>query len=271
MISEAEFAERLKKFDATYGGDIGRIDAEIDGFNKAFPENEIGSLTKERYALGTKVRNESNFSWWIEYGTKEVAAMGGFAKKHRLYFSKKGSRYEYPKSAYKSEDECLEDIKGNLKKLYRLVKSDALQDFDDIELPHNQSIKLAYLLNRKGFLPILDSKHLDKTCEALGIDRSSLNSLQKNRKILERFNANPVSRDWHTAKKAHFCYSEYGFDLKSQQSEEGGEDATSADEVAGDILTKKGQVILYGPPGTGKTHSTRMLAVDLITDGQNSV
>jgi len=273
MITQEELNKRLRAFDPEYGDDkISRIDEEVGGFNRHFPEEKIRALTIDKYALGTDTDNENNFCWWVEYGTVHIAKMGGFAKKHRLYFSKKANKYLYTKKNYSSAEECFQDIKENLKKLYALVKADALKEYDNIDLPHNQSLKVCYLLNKDKFMPVLDKKHLDAICRELGIDTSGMNSLEKNRAILSAMNENPVAGSWHNAKKAHFFYSSHGFKLRKRKdkkekietkSSETEEPVFDGDEVL-TLVQKKKQIIFYGPPGTGKTFNAKTLASLLV-------
>jgi hypothetical protein len=203
---------------------------------------------------------ESNFSWWVEYGTASVAAMGGYASKHRLRFHSRAGQYKYPAS-YKSADECFEDIKANVLRLYDLIREDRLGDFREIDLPHNQKVKLSYLLDSRRLLPVLDATHLSKICTDLGIDPAGLNSLMQNRRILDWFRSNAVAKEWHTWKIGSFCYSPQGFRLKDDAR--GAAALPAAGDVVTVLLTKK-QIVLYGPPGTGKTHTTRSIALSTI-------
>lgn len=262
MINENELNNNLKSYDPSFDSNRSKlVQDEINSFNQHFPKKVIETLTKEKYVLGFHASDDT-FSWWVEYGTSNIATIGGFASKHRLYFSRKNNDYKYPPK-YRSADECFEDIKSNLIRLYELIEKDNLDDFNKIDLPHNQSIKISYLLNSQNFLPILDKVHLDKLCDELGITIDNLNSLQKNRRILDKFKSNEISRNWHTTKMMDFCYSKYGFDLKIKTAENNEDILFIKTDVSG-ILQSKKQIILYGPPGTGKTYNTKRIALNVL-------
>lgn len=261
MNSVEDQNKRLSEFGASYDKDKTRVIIEqIAGFNDAFPKDIIQNLTIQEYVLGEEsVDKKKCFSWWIEFGTDKVAAMGGFASKHKLYISRKTHEYAYP-NKYDSKEECFEDIKENLVELYNLIENDNIDKFDDINLPHNQAIKISYLLNSEQFIPVLTREHLNEICQINSIDDNGLNSLQKNRKILEHFRENEISKEWHTWEIAHFFYSDYGYDLKKNKKKENG----SCGDGFLNLLLKKRQVILYGPPGTGKTFSTKKISLQIL-------
>ena len=265
MNSIEDLNKRLSEFDANYDNEKTRVVIEqINGFKNAFPKEIVQNLTIQEYVLGEKsVEEKKCFSWWIEFGTDKVAQMGGFASKHKMYISSKTQEYEYP-NKYGSKEECFEDIKRNLVELYNIIENDDIDKFVGVDLPHNQAIKISYLLNSDQFTSVLSVEHLNKICKNIGIDENGLNSLQKNRKILEYFRENEISKEWHTWKIADFIYSDYGYDLKKKEKKV----IISVSRAYGDdllnLLLKKRQVILYGPPGTGKTYITKRLAVDFI-------
>ena len=264
MISIEDLNKRLSEFDASYDNEKTRVRKEqIIGFKNAFPKEIIQNLTIQEYALGEEsVENKKCFSWWVEFGTDNVAAMGGFANKHKLYCNK---NHEYKYSGkYGSKEECFEDIKGNLVELYNIIENDDIDKFVGVDLPHNQAIKISYLLNSEQFIPVLTKGHLNKICRDIGINENGLNSLQKNREILEYFRENEISKEWHTCKISSFCYSKYGFDLKEKEEKENVSVGNAYGDDLLNLLLKKSQIILYGPPGTGKTYITKRMAVDFI-------
>ena len=265
MNSVEDINIRLSEFDANYDNEKTRVRIEqIIGFKNAFPKDIVQNLTIQEYVLGEKaVENKKCLSWWVEFGTGKVAQMGGFASKHKLYISKKTQEYEYPKK-YDSKEECFEDIKVNLVELYNIIESDDIDKFVDVDLPHNQAIKISYLLNSEQFIPVLTKGHLNKICRDIGINENELNSLQKNREILEYFRENEISKEWHTCKISSFCYSKYGFDLKEKEEKENVSVGNAYGDDLLNLLLKKSQIILYGPPGTGKTYITKRMAVDFI-------
>jgi len=203
MIEEKELPRKLiiwsKEIEEDYFDESIR---QIKDFNKIFTKNKIKNLTIDDYALG---RNDENLSYWVEYSTKLVASLGGYGSKHRLFFKKKENIYKYPKK-YKNERECFKDIKNNLIKLYRLVEEDKPEDFEKIDLPNNQAIKIVYLLNSDSFLPILTKSHIRKICVELGIKHEDLNPLQQNGEILNYLRRIPALKDYHTIKLGHFFY-----------------------------------------------------------------
>ena len=261
MVSEKDFSQRLAAFEADFDAAVlTKAMEEIRLFNEKFPRHAIEALTKERYALGRGRDKQSNFSWWVEFGTATVASMGGYASKHRLRFNSEEGQYKYPKS-YRNADECCDDIRANLLKLYDLVREDRLSDFEEVDLPPGQKLKVSYLIDSDRFMPMTSQTHLVKICKELGIDSTGLNSLQQNRRILEWFRNDTSAADWHTWKIMKFCYSPQGFDLK------GTGDGVKVPAVTDDLimlLARKKQIVLYGPPGTGKTYTTRRIAVSVI-------
>ena len=261
MVNEKNLDERLRAFDTSFDdSSLEEAVKEIELFNERFPRSSIQALTKETYSLGLGGDKQSNFSWWMEYGTLKVAATGGYASKHRLRFHSGTGQYKYP-SSYKNADECLEVIKANLQELYDLVRDNRLGDFGKIDLPHSQKVKLSYLLNSDRFLPIVSATHLSKICNDLGIDSAGLNSLQQNRRILEWFRNKTKATEWHTWKIMTFCYSPQGFDLKG--TGDGVKEPAEPDDLTM-LLARKKQIVLYGAPGTGKTYNTRRIAVSMI-------
>jgi shikimate kinase len=119
-------------------------------------------------------------------------------------------------------------------------------------------------LNSEQFIPVLTKGHLNKICRDIGINENGLNSLQKNREILEYFRENEISKEWHTCKISSFCYSKYGFDLKEKDEKKNVSVGNAYGDDLLNLLLKKSQIILYGPPGTGKTYITKRMTVDFI-------
>lgn len=258
---------KLTEFDKHYDeGEVRKTKEQIERFNKIFPREKIKKLTMQEYILGSDSENEENFCWWVEYGTEKVAAIGGYASKHRLYLSSKDKSYRYP-DRYSDEKECFEDIKSNLLKLYDMCAEDEISEFDTVDLPHNQAVKIAYLIKPDQFIPVLNPDHLSKICTFLKLDQNDLNSLEKNRKILGYCRNNDISRKWHTSKIGNFFYSRYGISLKKAEA---GQPSMVNQEPNLPLLNKKKQVIFYGPPGTGKTFMTYKYATALIRGRTNT-
>jgi hypothetical protein len=259
MVDKLYINQKLLEFDNSFDdAELEIVKGQIDAFNKKYPREAVESLTKETYALGLGGDNNDVFSWWVEYGTNKVASMGGYASKHRLRFNAETNKYDYPKR-YNDEDECLKDIKENLLKLYDLVENDNFEEFSSIDLPHNQSVKIAYLIGCDKLLSILNDPQLDAISAILGIDTFVLNPLQKSKAVLETLRQNPTIGEWHTWK-----ISSFGLSLLQNIANIGGKISDTKNKEHIKLINMKKQIILYGPPGTGKTFCTRGLAVELI-------
>lgn len=213
--------------------------SQIEAFQSTWPKQRIEELTKEQYALGAQ---SESFSWWVEFGTKKVANMGGYASKHRLYMDKSG-KYVFPQ-AYKDADECFADIKKNLLALYELIETWQISDFDRIDLPHNMKMKIAFLLRPDNLIALLESERLKNVAEWLSIKQG--NTLELNAAIRSRIQEVPAAETWDGIQATRFAWKML---------------------VSPGIATTQHpskQVILYGPPGTGKTFCTKKMALSII-------
>ena len=269
MITDEELSRRLNEFDKnnSFVENLQKAREQIGEFNNKF--GDIKNLKLDDYVLG---KGENTFSHWIEFKTREVANIGGgTALKHGIYYSSKEKKYKFlgQERENLSATQYFNRLKKELIKLYEFAQKDnpSESDFEgltQIELPKAMLIKVAYLLNPNNFLPIMSGAHLNKLCAFFNID-TEVHRLQRNRKILEKFRKNAISKDWHTLKIMYFCYSpESGFNLKDSDEENSVDIPTVANNDAISLLFSKQQIILYGPPGTGKTYKTKELALSLL-------
>src|SRR3989440_2029473 len=237
-------------------------------FVHRFPKERLKGLTLEEYALGTGTKD--SFSRWLEFGTKRLGHMGGFASKHGVWRDKNGE-WRWSKNKYRSAEEAFDHIKAGLISLVRAVEDGRFNELDEIGSeqlgPSLRGLrcKPLYLYFPDQFLPVWQPEHLAHFLKIFVAEPQG-DVLARNRQLLALLRAQPEFAGFDTMMLMGFLYDALpppkGMDdapLETSATPPPIAPVVVPREVREllDMTARTRNVLLYGPPGVGKTYWVR--------------
>jgi len=161
-----------------------KLNGLLASFHKEFPSESLSGLNLENYPIG-RGENDS-FCWWIERGLKELGYyFPGSARSYKLFWKKDEEKYSIHGKDFKDE-EPEEVVKEIGKALNSLVTNEVITEasnyFSDSFL-----LKVLHSYYPEKYFPINSVKCLDNTLHLFGEDSKELNSLEKNKSVLDFF------------------------------------------------------------------------------------
>lgn len=175
-------------------------------FVAAFPITGWNDLPLDKYALGQHI--EGTMCWWLEYGTRSLASMGGGTAKKHLIFRKSDGTWYYP-SQYNSVEQAWETIRAGFVEMLDLASKEMFDETDRVEALATAAMlraKVLYLYFPDQLLPILSKAHVDHFLRALGRPTSGLSPIRANRELLATLRAIPEASSVSTLKLMDFLY-----------------------------------------------------------------
>jgi 5-methylcytosine-specific restriction enzyme B len=181
-------------------------------FVRRFPKERLKDLTLEEYALGTGTKD--NFSRWLEFETKRLGHMGGFASKHGVSRDKKSGEWRWSKNKYGSAEEAFQHIKAGLVSLVRAVEEGRFDELDEIGSeqlgPSLRGLrsKPLYLYFPDQFLPIYQPEHIAHFLKLFDVEPQG-DVLARNRQLLALLRAQPEFAAFDTLMMMGFLYDSF--------------------------------------------------------------
>ena len=175
-------------------------------FVAAFPITSWSDMPLDRYALGQRI--EGTVCWWLEYGTRSLASMGGGTAKKHLIFRKSDGTWYYP-AQYNSVEQAWEAIRSGFTEMLHLASGGMFDETDRVEALATAAMlraKVLYLYFPDQVLPILSKAHVDHFLRALGRPTSGLSPIRANRELLATLRAIREASGASTLKLMDFLY-----------------------------------------------------------------
>ncbi|HEX8457624.1 MAG TPA: AAA family ATPase [Pyrinomonadaceae bacterium] len=228
-----------------------------DEFVHRFPKEKLLDLTLEEYAVGLGSRD--SFCYWLEFGTKKLGHMAGYASKFGLRYEKDGWRW--PK-IYASAEDALARIKAGLVALIEAVEQGRFRELDEIGggFGHGLRVKPLSLYFPDQFLPVWQPAHLAYFLSLFGV-KADGDVLKRNLMLLHVLRGLPDFEGFDTMQMMRFLYQ--SFPPPDVPTGGGGTsipllpptpvDVPPQIEALLDITERTRNILLYGPPGVGKT------------------
>lgn len=176
-------------------------------FVAAFPINSWNNLPLDRYALGQHI--EGTVCWWLEYGTRSLASMGGGTAKKHLIFRKSDGTWYYP-SQYNTVEQAWQKIRAGFVEMLDMASKEMFDETDHVEALSTAAMlraKVLYLYFPDQLLPILSKAHLDHFLRALGRPAPGLSPIRANRELLTTLRSIPGASGASTLQLMDFLYS----------------------------------------------------------------
>ena len=180
-------------------------------FVRRFTKEKLPALTLADYALGTGTGD--SFSRWLEFKTKPLGHMGGFASKVGVWRDKDGE-WRWSRNKYQSPEEAFEHIKAGLVSLVRTVEEGRFDELDEIGTEqlgpslHGLRCKPLYLYFPDQFLPIWQPAHLAYFLDIFGAKPHG-DVLARNRQLLALLRAQPDFAGFDTTMMMGFLYNSF--------------------------------------------------------------
>jgi 5-methylcytosine-specific restriction protein B len=147
-----------------------RADELRAAFIERFPLECWVDLPVESYGLGQEI-DGGTVSWWLEWGTKEVASIsGGSSRKHLIYRSNADGQWRWPKQ-YGSLDEAWTAVRGGFIESFQLAQEDRFEEIDDVAALRGAAavrMKALYLYFPDRFTPVCSRTHINHFLRVLG-------------------------------------------------------------------------------------------------------
>lgn len=228
-----------------------------EAFVQQFPRDQIRSMSKEQYALGT-TSSKNSFCYWLEWKTRILGSVsGGSVTKWGLWWDKDKSDWSFNRG-FQNADDAAAKLVGGVADLIAAVEAGRFHDLDTIadkQLGPNRNAlraKPLYMYFPEAFLPIVSSDHLRRFVTLVGLVPKG-GVLTMSRQLLEFFRAQPESANMDPQQLMYFLYDRAAGGELLPPDVEG-----EPDEIILQLMNVTRQpitrnIILYGPPGTGKT------------------
>jgi 5-methylcytosine-specific restriction protein B len=181
-------------------------------FVRRFPKERLGEMTLEEYAVGTG--GDDNFSYWLEYKTKELGRVGsGGAIKTGVWWSKADGGWSWNKKTYKSPDGALSRITTGLVKLVEAAEEARFDELDDIGEEYLGSVryiraKPLSLYFPDEFLPMWQQDHMANFLKVFGEEPRG-EVLERNRQLLQLLRGLPEFEGFDTFGMMSFLYTAF--------------------------------------------------------------
>jgi DNA polymerase III delta prime subunit len=256
-----KLAEWRLRNSPTIPEDLGRVREE---FVQRFSKERLGEMTPEEYSLGTGTKD--GFSHWLEYRTRDLGHIGGFASKFGVWRDKNGE-WQWNRNKYKTPEEAFEQIKSGLVSLVQAAEAGRFDELDEIgreqvgpSLTGLRSKPLA-LYFPDEFIPTFQPDHIANFLKLFGAKPRG-EVLARNRQLLQLMRGLPEFEGFDTHGMMRFLYDSYP---QTKEADEDGDESPKPEPPPPpadvprelkeliDITARTGNVLLYGPPGVGKT------------------
>jgi hypothetical protein len=168
------------------------FDSVLESFLKRWSVSDIEQMSIEDYA---DLKNPDSFCYWLEYGSKEIGAIGGIAlQKFGLWIPREPKETNgkpfitdgrYIWNRYKGESSRLafEKIKELILSIVKCSKNRQWEAIDDIDFHSVVKWKLAFIYSNKAILPIYARTSLISIAAGLGKDFSE----EKRSSVIQQF------------------------------------------------------------------------------------
>ncbi|WP_374172956.1 AAA family ATPase [Flavobacterium tructae] len=157
-------------------------DALVNKFRTKFKAEDIANLSLGQYALGTEEKD--GFCYWLEYVLKGTGKYNGPADKGRIYYNRKEQKYV--KSGFLEGKDDLEAMRAMAKELDEIIS----QNFSsriDFHISKNFVLKILNTYFPDIYFPINSEHCLNNVLKIFEEDYSSLNYIEKNKKVQSLF------------------------------------------------------------------------------------
>jgi len=241
---------------------------------RRFPKERLDEMTLEEYAVGLGSRE--SFCYWLEFGTKKLGHMAGYASKFGVRYEKDG--WHWPK-IYASAEDALTRIKAGLVALIEAVEQGRFGELDEIGggFGHGLRVKPLSLYFPDEFLPVWQPDHLAYFLSLFGV-KAYGDVLTRNLTLLHVLRDQPQFTGFDTMQMMRFLYQSFpppdatkgGIGVRVSPPPPQPPPQPPADIPAElkqllNITERTRNVLLYGPPGTGKTYLVQRFAAHFLS------
>lgn len=162
-----------------------KADEQRAAFVERFPLDRWVDLPVETYGLGQEI-DGGTVSWWLEWGTREVASIsGGSSRKHLIYRSNADGQWRWPKQ-YGSLEEAWTAVRGGFLESFRLAEAGRFEEIDDIAALRGAAavrMKALHLYFPDQFAPVCSRTHINHFLRVLGQPAENWSVVAANRQL----------------------------------------------------------------------------------------